>query len=362
MLLRSVNLEMKKLLPAVALAVIVVLAIGGSLLLRHQSNQRDTRERNLLNQFAVSFSNEISGDIELNKKKILIHQAIDRLGPEKVSKLITNKFRTQSALQGHSIAHLMGASLYIKLGIGGLNYCNSSFGFGCFHGFFSTAIPHEGLSVLKKSDEKCVNKQLHKSSECQHGIGHGLNEYFGPEKLNSSLTECEKLRFYGRLIGCHDGVFMDYNFPMISHEHGDVNIQLRDFNEKNPYSPCTDLVADEKYLPDCYYELAIYAVKLFGNNYFKATEYCKGIANNEYRKLCQRGVGGEIAIINNYNKESSLIECDKMQKTDKTLCYTGVAGLLHTTPAGYPIYKDICSLLTESEKNYCLANSDILRY
>lgn len=173
---------------------------------------------------------------------------IKERGPEKAYSELKGT-QNQFNKSQHLAAHIFGEILYNEKGINGLPICDSIYAFGCFHGFFGEAISQRGLGIVEEANRVCIQKGGIKETGCRHGIGYGILEHLGSlsrDQLDKALDICKTIQVPS-LLGCTQGVFMEYNFPAAE------EIQRRQFDEKKSFTPC-DTVAS-MYKSSCYFEL-----------------------------------------------------------------------------------------------------------
>src|SRR5688500_6634403 len=81
---------------------------------------------------------------------------IQRLGGQKAYALFKTETDKKPMETHHTDAHLFVGALYQAEGSGGITACDSSFNYGCYHSFLSSAIYYENLDTIPKLSEKCV--------------------------------------------------------------------------------------------------------------------------------------------------------------------------------------------------------------
>lgn len=189
--------------------------------------------------------------------------------------------------QQHFAAHLFGESLYEHAGIEGVSFCDESYTYGCYHGFFTQAIAEHGSNILIALDEACENAHTTAPSACRHGIGHGLVEYFGPNKLDDALEACNLTTRVDLTSGCPSGVFMEYNLPA---EISGTTVRLTHRPlENSPFEPC--LSVEDEFKESCYRELPQWWLQVFPDQHEVLVELCSQIENPQYRAHCYSGLG-----------------------------------------------------------------------
>lgn len=135
--------------------------------------------------------------------------------------------------RAHDLAHFVGGLIFKAKGLPGLTVCDTTFAFGCYHGFTESAFA-DSLEPLLEVAQACTTLAPPNSgpwASCIHGIGHGVATYFDSANLEGALGACHKLSLGATF--CHDGVLMEFSFS------APPNFYRAD----NPLYPCTDLPA-----------------------------------------------------------------------------------------------------------------------
>lgn len=251
----------------------------------------------------------------------------------------------------HVRAHVIGEALFEVLGIEGIAVCDSNFGFGCFHGLFTVGFASEGESFVEDADAFCVEKYGVLGTGCQHGIGHGIVEYVGRDRLNDALALCERTSQPTPLLGCTSGVFMEHNTPFTVIP-GVEPLPPYPYSNEQPYSRCNDV--PEEYKKSCYYELGGWWEVVLKGDKKKMGELCDALLNETYRESCALGVGNIIGPTSNYNIEESARSCDLIPERIQVQCYAGAAWSMHANPEFTHRAELLCDYLQDdSEKSSC---------
>jgi hypothetical protein len=207
----------------------------------------------------------------------------------------------------HVVGHIFGEILYEKEGIGGIEICDSSLFWGCYHALSIKAISESGLSVTRELASVCDRRFDFKDSACHHGIGHGLFEFFGTSKVNEALTLCDDISVSGE--SCHTGVLMEYHFPTES--GGDAFTQgVRPLVPGGEYSICPELTDSNK--EPCYFELPRWWERVFESDFEKMGRLCANVTQEELRHKCFWGIGDSASLITDHNPNETVGLCEKM--------------------------------------------------
>lgn len=257
-------------------------------------------------------------DIEAHDYQVNIKvwkQKILQLGENLAYQKLKQQYVTQGYQKSHQMAHIFGEALYLAKGLPGFTVCDETFSYGCYHGFFTSAVSSEGEGVINKLNALCLAKFGAPATPCQHGIGHGLYEYFGSEKINQALEKCHAIQTK-LLLGCSSGVFMEYNFPI-----AESLVLIPRKLDSNVYAPCNVITNDFK--ESCYYELP----SLWIANKIPFTtivQLCDQI-EGKYQDYCRKGSGLAASKLANYDKEIALSLCKEYAFESETdICLAGI--------------------------------------
>lgn len=226
-------------------------------------------------------------------------------------------YKLSASPDTHLRAHAFAEALYEKEGTEGITICDSSFSFGCYHTLFSAAIREKGESVVRELNQKCLDKFGPDGWGCQHGIGHGIMQYIG--KWEDAISLCKKTvnssSSKGSLFGCIQGVFMEYNMPIIINgENASVEFRKLENNE-SINEPCVS-ISDETVRSYCYFELVRWWEFIFKNDFSEIGKACAKLAESADREFCFLAVGSRVS---------------------------------GTSQCSFGIVKDICALMPDAE-------------
>ena len=260
--------------------------------------------------------------------------------------------------QQHLSAHLFGESVYRMLGVDGISVCDDAYGFGCYHGFFGTAIATQGPDALVQFDKVCVEKFGLMGLGCPHGIGHGLGEYYGPGRLSEQLAVCGKLSWQGERFGCSGGVFMEYNYPTMV-TGAKALTTTRTFVSTDPYAPCTTVAS--RFTKSCYLELAAWYYDTLSGDIPKINTLCSGIPDVSSKRECYRGLGLAIVPHMRYDMKKTLALCDSISTAvPRRWCYAGASWSFFAHPEYTAKSEAVCSGLPATDVPLCRKEADLL--
>lgn len=272
---------------------------------------------------------------------------VENGGPLRAYRDFKSAYADVSVGTAHLAAHVMGDVLYAALGSEGITVCDPTFGFGCFHGFFVSALSSEGESIVSELDDACVERFGELGTGCQHGIGHGILEYVGHDNIRDALALCGETTQVVPVLGCTSGVFMEYNSPMLIEEAGALFEPLP-VDPQQPYGVCRDVRA--QYRDSCYLELGGWWHAAQTPSYAEMDTWCGAIANRDHRTFCYLGVGNVVAPSHNYNEDASRTICSRFKEVEaRALCFSGVAWAFYANPERRAQSEQICQELEPVE-------------
>lgn len=241
---------------------------------------------------------------------------IAEVGAERAYDEFKQTYGAMSFGRRHTMAHLWGSALFDASGLEGVTVCDSAFEFGCYHGFFTAAVAAEGINSLAELDRACRKKFGSLASACQHGIGHGILEYFGHARLKEALEACAAVPQIEPVAGCTAGVFMEYNLPITVRADG-ATMQFRPVATEDPYPPCPRL--PPQFHQSCYHELVQLWDRYF--DYDRIGRFCAALAVPQEQDACFQGAGNVAAPSSAYDVTGTLEKCDRMPSPDgRTIC------------------------------------------
>jgi hypothetical protein len=258
----------------------------------------------------------------------------------------------------HSAAHLFGNMLYEKIGLGGVAVCDSTFAFGCYHSFFGGALAAQGPAIIRQLDAACIEKYGPLGTGCQHGIGHGLMEFYGQDRLVTALEGCASTTQVNPLFGCTGGVFMEYNVPIIL-DGTNAHTESRRLDPAHPYAPCDSI--PDRFRQSCHYEMGQWWDKVYGGDYATIGKLCAKIENSVYRESCYLGVGNVAAPSSNYDVKETIRKCELMPDADgRRTCRSGASWSFFAEPKSRALAPAVCEGLSDAEKIRCAKESDLI--
>lgn len=260
----------------------------------------------------------------------------------------------------HLRAHAFGDALYKARGIAGISVCDGSFGFGCYHGLISQAIAKEGEGVVAALSTLCVEQYGINGTGCQHGIGHGLAEYFGPKQLNKQLDNCKNLPWLGVYFGCQNGVFMEFFHPVINDERGN-NFSSRTIDQSNPYGPCT--LVDNFFRDACYLELGSWWYKGDDQALPSMFDWCDAADTKQHVHSCLLGIGIAIAQKEQLSSLTSTKKCLTGHSTlDRGMCLAGARWIIFSEPEYRKQSEEVCQSVPKPEQEICEERWFLIKY
>jgi len=348
------NIIKNKILIAI-FALIVFIEIG--VLFGNQVTFKDDSEFKKFQSKNVP--DTLSGQM-IADERIRWSKMMDEVGGVEAYQEFTRQYADKNFGVQHTMSHVIGELIYKKKGLSGLTICDNSFAFGCYHSFYGQALADKGLSVIPIADKFCVDKFGPLGTGCQHGIGHGLMEYYGPKKLTKALDACSMTTQLKKLFGCTSGVFMEYNVPiLISATSAETVPRVLDKNR--PYDPCPNV--KEEYQESCYYEMAQWWDKstTFNGDYKKIGELCQALTLPLNRESCFLGVGNVAAPSSNYIVSETIKKCREMPTLEsKIICQSGASWSFFSSVTYRSLAGEVCADLDANIKKKCVQQSDLI--
>lgn len=282
---------------------------------------------------------------------------IDKEGAENTYQYFKKENMKEVYGKRHLNAHIFGELLFQKMGPDGMAICDTTFTFGCYHGVILYAIASQGSAILPTLNTICIKKNGPSETGCRHGIGHGILDYLGSNKIIDALNLCNTFQTTA-LFGCTQGVFMEYNNPAIFEDGTMVKSSTRVLNPEKPMEPCTSV--PELYRPSCYFEIGEWWDEVFHKDYKKLGDLCGLLDNVDENAACFLGIGRSIGEMNNY--DPSLVKiCDQMPgETESLYCRAGLYWIFSMNMEKKSLAPSFCSELTQEQQKRCLENVNLL--
>lgn len=268
--------------------------------------------------------------------------------PDRAYKELRQKLSKKDISTQHNSAHKFGEDLFITKGLAGIHVCDEAFSYACYHGFFSKAVAKNGLTITYKLDNEC--QQLTNRGRCQHGIGHGILEYFGSDdRIVDALNECGKLKKISEYAGCNGGVYMEYNFRT-ARARGKSGPRI--LTKNNTHVPCSFL--PQQFLKSCYFYQPQWWNEVFDSDYKTIGQLCAGLKNKELQIACFEGAGNIIGPSRDFKLRKSLEKCQEILSEEGQLyCTIGLARIFATGGNLKEKAEEICSGLAPMGRNWC---------
>lgn len=311
----------------------------------------------LIFNFSDRSSAVVYSDSDASFNRAYWNERIQRTGPEKTYQEFLEKNTSAPYTRQHNATHVIGELFYEHRGVEGIVFCDPSFGFGCFHGFFGFALATEGETLVEALDQACIDAYGPLGTGCQHGIGHGLLAYLGYDRLVDALRLCEKTTQLVPLLGCTSGVYMEHNTPLVSGE-GNIQPAPLPFDEANPYSSCPGV--PERFQQSCYFEIGSWWMQVSGKTPSELGALCAALENEENRSACARGLGNFLSFTTEYDAQKAVETCSAIVNPDVSLmCRAGVAWGFFSNPLYTERSAEPCDGLSKIDRDRCIRASDL---
>lgn len=260
----------------------------------------------------------------------------------------------------HDVAHIFGESLVVETDISGLSICDHSMANGCYHGFLLALISQEGLAIVPELGQRCLAEESPLS--CQHGIGHGLAEYFGPDRFSETTAVCNQLPWDRPLLGCVGGAVMEHHFPS-SLGQGQTVWQVLPFDEANPFQPCSQLTGLA--FTGCVFHMPRWWKSVI--SYPEIDALCAGLPDEPSSEWCYRGVGFTATRHMVFSPEEVRARCAEMTGPGVAWCQLGAVWGFRTSftakdRAHWPKFCPglVADEATAEQQATCWAAADVL--
>ncbi len=304
--------------------------------------------------YYVSLQNDtIYSDSDPAYNREFWNQKIEQQGGERSYELFKEYNAKAPEDRTHFAAHVFGEVLFGHLGTNGIIVCDSSFGFGCYHGFSARAISIGGTETIRELDSICVDIYGPLGTGCQHGIGHGILEYTGYQDIGKALALCTLTTQLVPLLGCTSGIFMELKTPSSETENPERLQALQRFDPAHPYDPCPSVPGE--YQASCYYEIGKWFRTQATMEYQQLCENLLGSA----RHHCFLGIGSASVYSKNYSVAETLAECAQFANDDEFSCKAGASWAFVSTPEYKQEARRLCSYSDPGRTSECLMRADL---
>jgi hypothetical protein len=304
---------------------------------------------------------QISDPLAFARKDFVYHhdfwtKTIDAHGPEAAYRAFKKANADIPTGRQHVLAHVFGTELYETAGLDGFTTCDSTFGFGCYHGYMVAAVKERGSSSIRSLDGECVKSFGQLGTGCQHGIGHGILEYLGHKNLTDALSLCAETTERAPLIGCSAGVYMEY-FVQTGLLATASSTGPLPFDIRAPYGPCDSV--PERYQPACYWALPDWWNG--GMEDAKLSDMitlCSALPEAA-RKPCYLGIGELAPTMGKFDVKATAALCDSIATGEaRVFCRAGAAWNLFARKRGNGDPRSLCDGLAEGDRAACLVAAD----
>lgn len=174
---------------------------------------------------------------------------------------------------------------------------------------------HKRAAALVVADlDRVCKSDTTAPAACEHGIGHGILEYVGHQKLIEALEACKQTRQLDPVAGCTSGVFMEYNIPLVVHENGSLSIDARPLADvRTPFDVCPTMPTT--FRTSCYHELPQWWQQVFTKDIRVMGATCVQNANSKEAQACLQGIANIIPSQAGYSPDVAQTMCDSMPTT-----------------------------------------------
>jgi hypothetical protein len=254
----------------------------------------------------------------------------------------------------HENAHAFGGALFSASGLAGLVACDAQFSYGCYHEFLGRAIATLGIDVVNELNTACVENLKTSPLSCQHGIGHGIEAYYGYDlgALKKGLALCKSLPFSDPIGGCYGGIFMEYNMQTMLGEQG----RTRPVHAGDPHYPCNELEA--LYQPACAFWSPQWWRSALGADSAHIGALCDEVGSESLVRNCYEGLGTVAPPEADFDPQKTAALCGASSKSalHQLYCKSYAANAITVGGAGQSgDGTKVCDGLAGDYLDYCIA-------
>jgi len=290
------------------------------------------------------------GEVGSSEHRIYWMNFMEKEGAEKTYEHFLDTANDLPETKQHFASHIIGDVLYETQGIDGVTVCDSQFGFGCFHGFFSAALSRDSDAV-SKLNSACVGRFGELGTGCMHGIGHGILEYEGYDHVAEALDHCKETTQLIPILGCTSGVFMEYFTPLTETADGGLATVSRKVDTVEPFSVCSGVRPE--YKASCFFELGSWWAVSSGRNWSDLKGYCRSLPDGENKDFCFLGIGYAHSNMEKYNTDKAKAECATLPERPEAICVAGASWSMYANPEYRNRAEEMCSSLNSLQKEEC---------
>lgn len=295
---------------------------------------------------AINFSRQ-----ELLEERLSWEERIEKDGGKIAYSDFVSKYKFLPAGDSHVLMHLFGEALYNVMGDKGIEVCDSSFIFGCYHGFMAKPVSEEGLGAITFFGQECYRIFKDNDPGCKHGLGHLLLEYLGDSALVEALEICKTFPIYRPLGGCAGGVFMEYQFKDF-HRISSAGVMAKPFDPSDPYEPCSSL--PEEFQPACYYGEPNWWHTVLNGDFEQIDELCRVLDKEALVGPCFQGVGAVAARVANFDPSETIRICNDLSLPfSQGNCLVGASWSFNSDSKTKGLAGTLCKALDPAFKNKC---------
>ncbi len=282
-----------------------------------------------------------------------IEALVKKEGPADAYVVLKKQYAGTNYDLQHNVSHLLGEAIYDADGLAAVRVCDAEFNYGCYHGFFKRAVSEQGVSVLQELDGECAQFTDGRSSQCQHGLGHGLIEFFGMKGLPKALEACATLPQPDPVAGCSSGVFMGYNLRFEpTGKDGFITVARPIASGESAYTPC-DTVA-ESFAESCYYQLPQWWNQVFDKDFSKFGSLCAALSSDVVRSRCFQGIGNIAASSGGYDVARTKELCALMPSAEgEATCVVVASWAFEKNIFDHEKALEMCADVAPDAKTYC---------
>lgn len=293
-------------------------------------------------QIIKSRTSEFNKTIDLRDYEAL-EKFAQRVGISETYELLKIKFPNNDP-QAHDFAHVVGIAAYNKEGMAGISKCDTSYNYGCMHGFMEAFLAENGIDQISEVENACISLGTLHAPSCLHGIGHGVMIDSG-YVLQEALEDCHRLQASSQLY-CFDGVFMERIVQSMQAPEKKFKVT----QETLDY-PCNEIAYT--YRSQCWRNQATVWVQFYSGESRNAGQRCLMI-EPEFRPICVESVGLNIAMTGPKDEDYVARSCAFIgQNVVADECVVGVMKELMFENKSVALAGNLCKYTSVSARAAC---------
>lgn len=269
-------------------------------------------------------------------------------GVKKTYQILKEKYPNNDTI-AHNFAHIVGFEALRQDGISGLEICDTSYNYGCHHGFVEVYLKKFGVESVKDIENSCKKLGPVHTPSCIHGIGHGVM-VVDTYDIKKALWDCDLLDEQSRIF-CWDGAFMERVTGSMLGD--DFKLEIDDSNLDEP---CISI--EEKYQEQCFRNQVTVWYKFFENSIGKVASRCSQ-TKESYQKTCFESIGLMNVMVTVGDPQRIINNCLTLNNDALDFCFIGSLKEFLFEGKSPQIAKSFCEFINPKNRAECHAQYNI---